>query len=155
MEPFRTFLLGFGYDLEPRVTQKAPIGGFFCLGCCGRFAQTACQQWEQANAGESLTRNRPRPLNLSDALGTPGAMPWGTSRVKRATGPLRYALPPGEAACRERPATPQGLQTVQIRCALANAARQLRLFSRPRQPRAFQEPWPTQARQFSELPIRQ
>lgn len=45
----------------------------------------------------------PRPLNLSDALGTPGALPWGPSRVIGATGPLRYADPPAKAACRVLP----------------------------------------------------
>ena len=47
----------------------------------------------------------PRPKHLSDALGTPGAVTWGTLRVRRATGPLRYSVPPGAAACPYLPAT--------------------------------------------------
>ena len=49
---------------------------------------------------------RRAPCQLSDALGTPGSMPWGTLRVTKATGPLRYSAPSASAACRVLPVPP-------------------------------------------------
>ena len=42
-------------------------------------------------AGET---KRPRLDRETRALGALRPVPWGTSRVTRATGPLRYAAPP-------------------------------------------------------------
>ena len=69
--------------------------------------QTACQQCEPVPHRQQLDKEqRPCPLGHSDALGTLRPVTWGTLRVIRATGPLRYADPPAAAACRVLPVPP-------------------------------------------------
>ena len=56
----------------------------------------------------------------------------GTSRVRRATGPLRYSPSPGAAACRVLPATPLALLRARAVCDLEYVEQPRGLFRRLR-----------------------
>ena len=59
--------------------------------------RTAANNVSQRQPPRPRPGTAPRPLGDSDALGTLRPVAWGTLRVKRATGPLRYADTPRES----------------------------------------------------------